>query len=171
VRADVVAFRELDTLVRNLTDQLAGYRRRALSAESRARELEHALGELQVALESARSDVATATEARDHALAAARESAAIARTTRDALAALERRAASDVSGQGVSGSGEAGPGETVRPTTPIAAADDAASVGARDVAAENERLRARLAEARDRTAHLADRVRFLRQQLVHGAER
>ncbi len=171
MRADVVAFRELDTLVRNLTDQLAGYRRRALSAESRARELEHALEQLQVALESARSDAATATEARDHALAAARESAAITRTTRDAIAALERRAASDVPGQGVSGAGATGPGETVRPITPIVAADASPRVGASGVAAENERLRARLAEARDRTAHLADRVRFLRQQLVHGADR
>lgn len=40
MRPDAAAFRELDTLVRNLTDQLAGYRRRALAAEARARDLE-----------------------------------------------------------------------------------------------------------------------------------
>ena len=36
---------------------------------------------------------------------------------------------------------------------------------------ENERLRARLTEAAEKTAQLGDRVRFLRQQIGHGAER
>lgn len=34
-RADVVAFRELSVLVRNLGDEVAGFRKRALAAEAR----------------------------------------------------------------------------------------------------------------------------------------
>jgi hypothetical protein len=41
---DVVAFRELDGLVRHLGDELSGFRRRALQAESRVRQLEEAGG-------------------------------------------------------------------------------------------------------------------------------
>ena len=55
MRPDLAAFRELDTLVRNLSDQLAGYRRRALAAESRVRELEQGADEL-AASRSTRSD-------------------------------------------------------------------------------------------------------------------
>jgi len=40
VRPEIVAFRELEQLVRHLGDELAGFRRRALLAESRLRELE-----------------------------------------------------------------------------------------------------------------------------------
>ncbi len=40
VRPEIAAFRELETLVRHLGDELAGFRRRALLAESRVRELE-----------------------------------------------------------------------------------------------------------------------------------
>jgi hypothetical protein len=40
VRPEIAAFRELETLVRHLGDELAGFRRRALLAESRLRELE-----------------------------------------------------------------------------------------------------------------------------------
>jgi hypothetical protein len=39
-RPETVAFRDLEQLVRHLGDELAGYRRRALVAESRVRELE-----------------------------------------------------------------------------------------------------------------------------------
>jgi hypothetical protein len=39
-RPETVAFRELEQLVRHLGDELAGFRRRALLAESRLRELE-----------------------------------------------------------------------------------------------------------------------------------
>lgn len=39
-RPDVAAFRELEFLVRNLGDELASFRRRALHAEARVRELE-----------------------------------------------------------------------------------------------------------------------------------
>ena len=40
VRPETIAFRELEQLVRHLGDELAGFRRRALLAESRLRELE-----------------------------------------------------------------------------------------------------------------------------------
>ena len=40
VRPEITAFRELETLVRHLADELAGFRRRALLAEARVREVE-----------------------------------------------------------------------------------------------------------------------------------
>lgn len=39
-RPEVIAFRELETLVRHLADELAGFRRRALLAEARVRDTE-----------------------------------------------------------------------------------------------------------------------------------
>ena len=36
---------------------------------------------------------------------------------------------------------------------------------------ENERLRMRLLEARERTTQLVDRLKFLRQQMTQGVER
>jgi hypothetical protein len=39
-RPEALAFRELEQLVRHLGDELAGFRRRALVAESRVRDLE-----------------------------------------------------------------------------------------------------------------------------------
>src|SRR4051812_6206345 len=39
-RPETLAFRELETLVRHLADELAGFRRRALLAEARLREVE-----------------------------------------------------------------------------------------------------------------------------------
>ena len=41
-RTDVEAFRELESLVRSLGEQLASYRRRALAAEERLREIDSA---------------------------------------------------------------------------------------------------------------------------------
>src|SRR5258705_4752982 len=43
-RAEVTAFQELEQLVRHLGDELAGFRRRALVAESRVKELERKEG-------------------------------------------------------------------------------------------------------------------------------
>jgi hypothetical protein len=45
-RPEVTAFHELETLVRHLGDELAGFRRRALTAEARVRELETKEGRL-----------------------------------------------------------------------------------------------------------------------------
>ena len=39
-RPDIEAFRELESLVRDLGEQLAGYRERALAAESRLRQID-----------------------------------------------------------------------------------------------------------------------------------
>ena len=39
-RPEITAFREMETLVRHLADELAGFRRRALLAEARVREVE-----------------------------------------------------------------------------------------------------------------------------------
>ena len=39
-RPEIIAFRDLEQLVRHLGDELAGFRRRALLAESRLREME-----------------------------------------------------------------------------------------------------------------------------------
>jgi outer membrane murein-binding lipoprotein Lpp len=44
VRPELAAFRELEGLVRALTEEMAAFRRRALSAESRLRELEDRAG-------------------------------------------------------------------------------------------------------------------------------
>jgi len=129
VRPETVAFRELDTLVRNLSDQLAGYRRRALTAEARARELEQILAgmtgkldeqarTLQLQLDGSRTELHQAKSALSEALA--------------------------------KGTPEARDLELAR---------------------ENERLRARLDEARERTTQLAERVRFLRQQVTQPADR
>ena len=125
MRPDVEAFRELDTLVRKLTEQLSGYRRRALAAEARSRELEH-----QMALLQAR--VAAGEAARRQLT----ETAHVSRVG--------------------------------KPVGELTANTDRSSS---ELALENERLRARLSDARDRTALVADRVRFLRQQLSSGADR
>src|SRR4051812_33884234 len=43
-RPDVAAFRELETVVRRLVDELAGFRKRALSAEAKLKGYESASG-------------------------------------------------------------------------------------------------------------------------------
>jgi hypothetical protein len=146
VRPEVAAFRELDALVRKLTDQLAGYRRRAMAAEAKARELETSLER--------------AVEKGEAALAAARaETAAVRRLLE------ETGASTATNGEGGEESGEA------RPSTGSALLDSSDLSTYGDIALENERLRARLGEAQERTSLLVDRVRFLRQQMSQGAER
>ena len=49
MRPETAAFRELESLVRNLTEQLAGYRKRALSAEVKCRELQNEVQERRAA--------------------------------------------------------------------------------------------------------------------------
>jgi hypothetical protein len=44
VRSEVVAFQDLALLVRHLEDELASFRRRALAAEARVKELESSVG-------------------------------------------------------------------------------------------------------------------------------
>ena len=112
MRPDVAAFRELELLVRHLSDQLAGYRRRALGAEARVRELEQRIQQLEGALTAARAQ----------------------QSLRE-----------------VPAPGTAGPDARLE--------------------AENGRLRQRLAEARERTGVLVERIRFVRQSAGHGGER
>ena len=146
MRPETVAFRELDTLVRNLTDQLAGYRRRALAGESRTRELEQLVAERDGTLIEVRADGLRSAQARALLEARVRE--------------LEAKA-------------EMARAEVVRVQTAFAAAAEAATPQAveNELARENERLRDRLVAAGDKMAQLGERVRFLRQQIGQGAER
>ncbi len=163
MRPEVIAFRELDTLVRNLSDQLAGYRRRALSAEARVKELQHEVDGFDTRLGDVRTEMGVAHAVRDVAIANATEieardialKDAVLRATRArdvAEAMLAERQAADVASVAAIANGEASPAETALFT-------------------ENARLRVRLTEARDRTAQMVERVRFLRQQMTAGAER
>lgn len=151
VRPEVAAFRELDTLVRNLTDQLAGYRRRALAAESRARDLE--------------LNLERAVEKGEAALAAARaETSALRRLLEDANTHGDDGVVGEVfPAVGSSAASSAGSERRILDSADLSAYGD--------IAVENERLRARLGEARDRTNVLVERVRFLRQQMTQGAEK
>jgi chromosome segregation ATPase len=71
VRPEVAAFQDLALLVRHLEDELASFRRRALSAEARVKELEGSVG-------SEPSDVAALKQ--ENAELRARVDAATART-------------------------------------------------------------------------------------------
>lgn len=146
MRPETAAFRELDTLVRHLSEQLAGYRRRALAAESRTRELEQVVAERDGTLIEVRAE-----GQRAHQLRALLESK---------VRELEAKA-------------ELARAEVARVQSAFAAAAEAATPQAveSELERENERLRARLTEAAEKTAQLGDRVRFLRQQIGHGAER
>lgn len=142
MRPETVAFRELDALVRNLSDQLAGYRRRALAAETRARELEQAVAERDGTLIEVRAEGQRAQQARALLEVKVRELNVIAEQAKAELARAHA---------------------AVEAATPQAVESE--------LAQENQRLRARLVEAREKTAQLGERLRFLRQQIGHGAER
>jgi hypothetical protein len=150
VRPEVFAFKELDGLVRKLTEQLASFRRRALAAEAKTRELEQSLER--------------AVEKGEAALAAARtETATVRRLLEEALSSVDMRAEGDVFP--VPSAAEQGERAPIVPIAP----QDLSAYG--DIAVENERLRSRLGEARERTTVLVERVRFLRQQMMQGADR
>ncbi|WP_411282558.1 hypothetical protein [Gemmatimonas sp.] len=146
MRPDTAAFRELDTLVRNLSDQLAGYRRRALSAESRTRELEQLVAERDGTLIEVRADGQRTNQA---------------------------RALLDAKVQELKATAELANAEVARVQSAFTAAAEAATPQSveSELSRENERLRARLTEAGEKTAQLGERLRFLRQQIGHGADR
>lgn len=146
MRPEAAAFRELDTLVRNLSDQLAVFRRRALAAEARSRELEQILAGMTGKLDEVRQQVEDSQTSRDAAVVQAR--------TLEAQLSAARA-------------------EVQRVQAAFAEVSAKATPEARDqeLARENERLRARLDEAREKTSQLTERVRFLRQQIQQGAER
>lgn len=74
-RPETVAFRELEVLVRHLADELAGFRRRALLAESRVRELEGDEAEPDVREQRALSERVSQLEEANAVLRARLESA------------------------------------------------------------------------------------------------
>lgn len=146
MRSDSPAFRELDTLVRNLSDQLAGYRRRALSAEARARELEQILAGMNGKLDEVRQQVEDLQSGRDAAVMETR-------TLQAQLASVRQ--------------------ELQRTQTALSDAQSRATPEAQDqaLAEENQQLRQRLGEAREKAGQLTERMRFLRQQVSLGVER
>jgi hypothetical protein len=79
VRPEIAAFRELETLVRHLGDELAGFRRRALLAEARVREVEVQGAAPEMVQQRELSDRVTQLEHENAALKA-RLDAATART-------------------------------------------------------------------------------------------
>lgn len=160
MRPEVVAFRELETLVRHLGEQLAGFRRRALSAETRVRELEQILAGMHGKLDELREQAETMQQSRDAALLEAR-------SLETQLASLRRDQASAPA---------ASPDAVPTGFSPVAGSGAPLIVtGSNDDAStlreENALLRGRLAEARERTSRLGERVRFLRQQVSLGVER
>jgi hypothetical protein len=74
-RPEIVAFRDLEQLVRHLGDELAGFRRRALLAESRLRDLETEEQAPDVTQQRALDDRVTELEHENAVLRARLESA------------------------------------------------------------------------------------------------
>lgn len=140
------AFRELEGLVRNLTEQLAAYRRRALAAEARTRELEQRVASADGQLQALREQTDVLSSSRDLSLQRARD---------------------------LQGQVEMLEAELARTRVSLAEAESRTAPGAQDaaLARENARLRSRLDDARERTSQLGERVRFLRQQVAHGCDR
>ncbi len=143
------ALLELETVIRHVTEQLAGYRRRALSAEAQVKEMEIATSR---AADLARS--AEAAKARVGALerALAEAEASTAAAVEASAVAAARAAALEAARDSARGGA---PSEA-----------DAAAL-----AAENRALRERLEEAAGRTRQISERVRFLRQQIGNGGEK
>ena len=160
MRPESAAFHELDTLVRNLSDQLAGYRRRAMAAEARVRELDAAVESTTLALAQAESALSAASVARQRAESEAAAALAEAGASRADAAAMRNEL-------------------TARTTTapspgPVAVTEVAARASAVSDASllrENAALRSLLGEAREKTAQLMERARFLRQQVGLGADK
>lgn len=75
-RPDLAAVQELEILVRHLADELAGFRRRALTAESRLKELEGMAGRPAVEAQRALSARCAQLERENSALTGQLESAA-----------------------------------------------------------------------------------------------
>ncbi len=140
------ALLELETVIRHVTEQLAGYRRRALSAEAQVRDLELAT--------SRAADMARAAELASRRISALEKALAEAESaTADAVEAAGRGAVVPVAESGA----RSALGGSKR-------GDDA-------LASENDALRSRLEEASERTRQISERVRFLRQQISNGGDK
>lgn len=161
-----IALAELESVIRNVTDQLAVFRRRALAAEAQVREQQTTLRSLREAAERAGRATQEAAELRRSLAAAQQEAARVGgleaalREAREAAARVEEleAALAAVAAPASEGQGRA----DAVPRSPRQVTD---------LAVENAALRERLQEALGRTRAIADRVRFLRQQLDHGGER
>jgi chromosome segregation ATPase len=156
-----LALLELESVIRNVTDQLAVFRRRALAAEAQLREQEGTLHALREAVDRARRAAEDAAELRQSLSAVEREAARVAGL--EAALHEAREAASRVQ-------------ELEAALAEIAAArsheaDVVDGRTAAELAVENATLRDRLGEALERTRVIGDRVRFLRQQLDLGGVR
>jgi hypothetical protein len=152
VRPEAIAFRELDTLVRNLGDQLAGYRRRAMAAEARTRELEGLLLATQGSERSAHARLTESERLLGDALRGKSQAEQQVLAAKQALTAHL---------------------EEARDRVPLPVNEGDAGLSPAEVAlrAENVELRTLLDAARERTAQLLERTRFLRQQVGAGAEK
>src|SRR3954453_18400631 len=78
-RPEALAFRELEQLVRHLGDELAGFRRRALLAEARGREMESEESQPEIRQSRALGDRVNQLE-HDNAVLRGRLDSATART-------------------------------------------------------------------------------------------
>ncbi len=166
VRPEVVVFRELDTLVRNLGDQVAGYRRRALAGEARTKELQTLVDSYRSQLEDVRADAELAIAARDTSHAREHHAALREGSLREALLAADRARAQAELALAQFHAERAAAAELAAAIPP-----PAATLAEVALTEENERLRMRLLEARERTTQLVDRLKFLRQQMTQGVER
>lgn len=158
------ALTELASVIRNVTEQLSGFRRRALAAESRVRELEQSASALDDANRARLSRVAelesAVAEAGERAarIEALERELAAARQHQSRVAELERELA------------EAQRASEVALQVPVVVAA-AGGTAQTAMEAENAALRERLGEAVERTRVIGERVRFLRQQLGNGVEK
>lgn len=154
------AFVELEAVVRNVTDQLAVFRRRALSAESQMRELDRVTAhaaELTKVNDTARRRIAELEQALAEAGQATTQAEAAAATAvaqaQAAAASMTANTTAAVLASAVTGGAHSGP------------------VLESALAAENAMLRERLVEAAERTRQISERVRFLRQQIGNGSDK
>jgi hypothetical protein len=161
------AFGELQSVIRNVTEQLAGFRRRALAAEAKLRDAEASAATAVAATESQRARV-SALEA---ALAESRKDAGRSAALEGELASARREAARVQELERALAEATATAEAMAQAASSVPDADirAPAGVGGDDaLAAENAALRERLTEAVERTRLIAERVRFLRQQLTNG---
>lgn len=143
MRPEVSAFHELASLVRNMGEQLARYRHRALVAERRVHDLEQQISAASGVEKELRAQLQSHAQASGDSQA---ELQRLARALEKAEAERETALAGAVSSGTESTSANSG------------------------LVAENAKLLAALSEARNRTVSLGERVRFVRQQVSKGGK-
>jgi len=162
------ALRELAAVIRNVTEQLAGFRRRALAAESRARELEHAA----VAAEQAsRAQLALTAQVESLVAQASGQAQRIEALERELREALLHRARVAELERALAEAQQASEDVLTKVLAPAVVTSAAGGATTSAMEAENVALRERLGEAVERTRVIGERVRFLRQQLGNGGDK